>query len=157
MQLSHQFFKRSSRQVSADTSALWEDVLSLRLSVFVDEMNVPVELEVDEFDEEAIHLRVQIDKKTVGTLRLVLVEEHVAESNVVKLGRVAVHPDWRRKGIGKQMMQLAINYCKALPCSRISLGSQTYITSFYESLGFATQGDVFDDAGIPHIAMYLDI
>ncbi len=156
MQLSHQFFKRSSKHVLADTSALWEDVLSLRLSVFVDEMNVPVELEVDEFDEEAIHLRVQVDKKTVGTLRLVLIEEQASHCSV-KLGRVAVHPDWRRKGIGKQMMQLAINNCKELHCSKISLGSQTYITSFYESLGFTTQGDIFDDAGIPHIAMYLDI
>ncbi|MEE9352174.1 MAG: GNAT family N-acetyltransferase [Thiotrichaceae bacterium] len=152
MQLSHQFFKRYSNQ----TSELWEDILSLRLSVFVDEMNVPVELEVDEFDEEAIHLRAQTGKKTVGTLRLVLMEEQASHC-YVKLGRVAVHPEWRRKGIGKQMMQLAINHCKELHCSKISLGSQTYITSFYESLGFATQGDVFDDAGIPHIAMYLDI
>jgi predicted GNAT family N-acyltransferase len=156
MQLSHQFFKRSSKQVSAHSSALWEDVLSLRLSVFVDEMNVPVELEVDELDKEAIHLCVKVNKKTVGTLRLVLIEEQASHC-YVKLGRVAVHRDWRRKGIGKQMMQQAINHCKQLPCSKIVIGSQTYITHFYQVLGFTKQGEVFDDAGIPHIAMYLDI
>jgi predicted GNAT family N-acyltransferase len=40
-------------------SPLWDEVKALRFSVFVEEMNVPVELEIDEDDLLAIHLCVK--------------------------------------------------------------------------------------------------
>ncbi len=149
MEFTHQFFKQPS--------PLWDEVLALRLSVFVEEMNVPVELEVDEFDIHATHLCLKSKKKMLGTLRLVILENAQHDTKHIKLGRVAVHADYRRQGVGRHMMQLAIDYGKKAHCSKIILGSQIYITSFYQSLGFIMQGDIFDDAGIPHITMYLDI
>ncbi len=157
MELSHQFFKQPS--------PLWEEVLSLRLSVFVEEMQVPVELEVDEFDKTAIHLCLEYKKKTIGTLRLVILDnpqnqnhsKQGSKQRYANLGRVVVHSAYRRRGIGSHMMKLAIDYCKQGHCSKIILGSQIYITDFYQALGFMTQGEVFDDAGIPHISMYMDI
>ncbi len=146
MKWSHQFFKQPS--------PLWDEVLALRLAVFVDEMGVPIELEEDEYDKTATHLCIKHQQQsigTIGTLRLVFT------SKGVKVGRVAIHSDYRRQGLGRQMMQLAIRYCRQLSSSKITLGSQTYITSFYQSLGFTQQGEVFDDAGIPHVEMYLDI
>ena len=35
----------------------------------------------------------------------------------------------------------------------IGLDAQTYAVAFYESLGFTASGEIFDDAGIPHIHM----
>ena len=151
---SYQFFKQPS--------LLWKGVLSLRLAVFVDEMKVPLELEEDEHDRNAIHLCVMDQKKTIATLRLVDDSNECGDgrtgtkkSKVIKLGRLAVHNDYRRRGIGRQMIQLAMTHCHQLGYSRIELASQTYITSFYESSGFQKEGDIFEDAGIPHIKMYL--
>jgi predicted GNAT family N-acyltransferase len=37
----------------------------------------------------------------------------------------------------------------------ISIHAQEYLQSFYEKLGFLREDDIFDEAGIPHIKMFL--
>ena len=128
-------------------SSLWNDVLALRINVFVSEMNVPAELELDECDMHATHLSVRKSDKTVGTLRMVMVDDHI------KIGRFAIDCDYRRQGIGTKMMVETFHWCRQKRISKMSLGAQTYITPFYKSLGFIKQGNVFMDAGIPHILM----
>ncbi len=150
--INFQFFRRPS--------SWWQGVLALRMQVFVDELKVPVELEVDEYDQTALHLSAYICAqtgttkggvacaRTLGTLRL------QQQGDVVKLGRVAVHPDYRRQGMGSQMIQQAVRYCSPLSVTEIVLNAQTYITGFYRRQGFSERGEVFEDAGIPHIEMY---
>ena len=128
-------------------SSLWNDVLALRMNVFVAEMDVPAALELDEYDIHAIHLSVRAAEKTIGTLRLVMAEDSV------KIGRFAIDSDYRRQGLGTKMMQETFDWCRQKGISQMSLGSQTYITPFYESLGFIKQGKIYMDARIPHILM----
>lgn len=143
----------------SQTSPLWIDAKSLRLEVFVKEMNVPIHLEIDEDDLTAIHLgAISMIRKynsqansLLGILRLVI------KHNQAKLGRVAISANYRRQGIGTMMMQEAIQYCHQQHIQKITLGAQIYITRFYENLGFNQYGSVFDDAGIPHVGMLLDL
>lgn len=128
-------------------SSLWNDVLMLRMNVFVTEMKVPEGLELDEYDIHATHLSVRESIRTIGTLRLVVTGDNV------KIGRFAIDSEYRRRGIGTKMMLETFHWCQQKGISQICLDSQTYITSFYKSLGFVEQGDIFMDAGIPHILM----
>lgn len=142
-------------------SSLWSDVLALRMHVFVTEMGVPEALEVDEYDQSALHLGVYLsDSKQgvnkqkekmhppVGTLRL------LEQGDKAKIGRLAVRKEYRRQGIGQAMMQHILHYCQQQGISEVHLDAQTYIRHFYAQLGFIARGQIFDDAGIPHQKMY---
>lgn len=127
-----------------------KSVQTLRLEVFVHELNVPVELELDAFDAVAHHLILQKEAVTIGTLRIIIKNHTIA-----KIGRVAITPRLRHQGLGQWIMQAAISYCKNLGIHHICLNSQAYITEFYKKLGFSCEGEVFMDAGIVHQHMVL--
>jgi len=59
---------------------------------------------------------------------------------------VAVLPSLQGKGIGKKMMQFALDRCKDYGCYKMMLSSnesQTNAHQFYESLGFTRHGFSF--------------
>jgi len=59
---------------------------------------------------------------------------------------VVVDEQWRGKGIGKLMMQFAMDHCKRIGCSKLTLSSSMQRTAahqFYESLGFQKHGYSF--------------
>jgi GNAT superfamily N-acetyltransferase len=56
---------------------------------------------------------------------------------------VVVDPAWRGRGIGKQMMQFAMEYCRDAGCYKMALSShlsREKTHRFYESLGFEKHG-----------------
>ena len=73
----------------------------IREQVFMQEQSVPAELEWDGLDAEAKHLLLNIGQQPVACARL-LPTQH--------LGRMAVLPEWRGKGLGRRLMQCAIDY-----------------------------------------------
>jgi hypothetical protein len=55
------------------------------------------------------------------------------------VGRVAVHPDWRRQGIGRLMMQHVEEMAPPLGLTRLRLGTRESMptnVAFYENLGY---------------------
>jgi len=132
-------------------SPLWAGIIALRMRVFVAEMQVPSELELDQYDAAAIHLCVQEGKQTIGTLRLV--KDPKNAKNTIKIGRFALNKAYRRQGIGTQMVYHTYHWCQQHAVSKLYLDAQTYSVPFYKTLGFVEQGNIFMDAGIPHIRM----
>jgi predicted GNAT family N-acyltransferase len=128
-------------------SDLMSGAFGLRYEVFVDEQGVPRELEVDEFDETATHLVTIHDDAIVGTLRML---EH---EGAMKIGRVAVRAALRGTGIGARLMERAVAIALARGFGEIVLHAQVSVADFYRRLGYVAEGDVFDEAGIPHVAM----
>ncbi len=128
-------------------SDLMRGACALRFEVFVDEQGVPRELELDEFDPVAIHLVAILDDRVIGTLRLL---EH---DGAAKIGRVAVRATLRRAGVGARLMQRAEAIAMARGFAEIVLHAQVAVAGFYRRLGYVEEGDLFDEAGIPHIAM----
>ena len=124
--------------------------LQVREAVFVGEQNVPVELERDEYDAEALHLlAINTDtNETVGTARIVDKGDGVA-----KVGRVAVLPAFRGLGIGEALMNAVLETARTLKFATLILDAQLPVIAFYERLGFVAEGDVFLDAGIEHRRM----
>lgn len=128
-----------------------EKALSLRREVFVEEQHVPEELEIDEEDKIAFHLLVLKTEEAVATLRM------LPHGESIKIGRVAVKKEYRRRGLGTRLVTLAIEHAVRGEFIDAILDAQLESIPFYEGLGFLEEGDVFMDAGIPHKKMRLGI
>lgn len=125
-----------------------ETCLKLRFEVFVDEQGVPADIERDAYDEIAIHLLAIKDGEALGTARI------LPNGDIGKIGRVCVVSKARGTGLGKALIEAALEAMRADGrFTKAALGSQTYAIPFYEKLGFAAYGEEFDDAGIPHRMM----
>ncbi len=129
----------------------WDEIVSLRLRVYVDEQAVPLEEELDLLDHTAIHWAALEGETLVATARLVLTDGEA------KFGRLAVDRSRRRCGIGTRLLEMAIEHARRAGAPRVILDAQTRVTALYEGLGFRQVGDVFLDAGIDHIRMIRDL
>lgn len=120
------------------------EINHIRTKVFIEEQNVPAELEWDEFDSNSLHILAYSDNKAVGTARL-LRDGHI--------GRMAVLNDFRNQGIGKSMLNFMVALAHKKLMTNIQLSAQEHAVGFYEKQGFSISSDVYMDAGIPHYDM----
>lgn len=128
-----------------DWGALGPQVGPVRERVFVREQGVPADMEYDEADAVSLHVLARgPDDDVIGTGRL-LPDGHI--------GRMAVVPEWRRKGVGTAILSHLIEAARWRGTTNLALNAQTAAVGFYERLGFAPVGDAFMEAGIPHVAM----
>ena len=123
-----------------------DKLAEIRFLVFVQEQNVPQEIELDEMDAVSRHLLATIGDKPVGTGRL-LPDGHI--------GRVAVLRACRRQGIGQALMHDLVEMGRVAGFSRLLLSAQVSALTFYRGLGFIEHGDSFMEAGIEHLEMEL--
>lgn len=121
--------------------------LAVRRDVFCVEQGVSLEEELDGRDDEALHLVVVDDGEVVGTCRL------LAEGAEVKLGRMAVAPSHRGRGMAAALLVEAEARAREMGAERIALAAQLGAQSLYERAGYAPYGDVFLDAAIEHVMM----
>ena len=135
----------------------WSEMKSLaaplRSEVFVDEQEVPAELEVDELDATALHA-VVLNKlgQAVATGRLLHPQAHVAQ-----IGRMAVSKPLRGGHLGQMVVESFIEAARKRGDREVLLHAQCSAEGFYRRLGFKAHGDIFDDAGIDHIEMTLQL
>lgn len=122
-----------------------DQCFNLRRTVFIDEQNVPVEEEIDEFDSTAIHLLAQDENGPLGTARIVV------DGEVAKIGRVCVLAAARGRGLGVGLIRTALQIATDQDgVKQAKLGAQVHAVGFYEALGFIATGPVYLDAGIEH-------
>ncbi|WDT79943.1 MAG: hypothetical protein MPW14_22965 [Candidatus Manganitrophus sp.] len=79
-------------------------LIRLREEVFVIEQGVPLEIELDDEDDRAIHFVAISGREVIGTARLVVKgrsgQGKSGQRKSGKIGRMAVRKDWRGKGLG---------------------------------------------------------
>lgn len=75
------------------------------------------------------------------------------------IGRVLVLPAYRGQGLARQIMTQAISHCRKKYGKKrpIILSAQTYLLSFYQSLGFVPEGDYYLEDNIEHVKMVLRV
>ena len=83
----------------------------------------------------------------VGTFALLIMDNlaHMGAPSGV-LEDVVVHRDWRGKGVGKQMVQFAMDRCGERGCYKLALSSNLKRKAahrFYDDLGFQRHGYSF--------------
>jgi ElaA protein len=127
------------------------ELLRFRQAIFVVEQSSPYP-DLDGLDQHALHLLLQVDGTLAGCLRLI----PYPEQKRVAIGRVAVAPAWRRRGLARLIMEEALARIRRDYSDRtVKLSAQTYLAPFYESLGFGAVSSPYDDYGVPHIDMVL--
>ena len=124
----------------------------LRTEVFVNEQNVPIELELDEKDnsEHTIHIGYFNGDELIGIARLIDIDKEV-----IHIGRVAIDKHHRGKGIGHKLILGCEDIAKKVLNRdfNIELSAQVYET-FYKKLGYnRINNNIYIDAGIKHIDM----
>jgi ElaA protein len=122
----------------------------LRRVVFIEEQGVSEADELDDLDDQAIHLLALIDDQPIGSARLLV------KDNIGKIGRVCVLKSARGAGVGAALIRAAVDRFRQTPgLTRAKLGAQVHALGFYEGLGFHAVGPIYDDAGIDHRDMVL--
>ncbi len=123
--------------------------LDLRLAVFVHEQSVPLEEEVDGFEDVCEHVIARLDGAIVGCLRW----RRLGPQGPVKIERVAVRADRRGRGIARAMLAWCLARIDGMGLGPTVVNAQLPVTGLYAGLGFLVEGEIFDEAGIPHRRM----
>ncbi|UXH45691.1 GNAT family N-acetyltransferase [Rossellomorea vietnamensis] len=131
----------------AKTEDQIQEVFHIRKTVFVVEQQVPLEEEIDEYENDSTHFVLYEDNKAVGAGRFRILD------GVGKVERVCILKSTRGKGAGRELMLAIEEYAKRQPLSQLKLNAQTYAIPFYEGLGYQVTSEEFLDAGIPHKTM----
>jgi predicted GNAT family N-acyltransferase len=102
---------------------------------------------MDQYDEEAVHYLLSQSDVPIGTARL------LNKNGFAKIGRMAIVSQERHKGLGLLLMRYVMNDAFSRGFQVSILDAQAYAVPFYTKLGYVVEGDVFSDAGIPHLHM----
>ncbi len=124
-----------------------EAALEVRKKVFVEEQNISIHDEIDEFDKTAIHLIGIYRDKVVCASRLRFVDDYG------KLERLAVLKEKRGKHYGIKLIRTMEEIIRTHGLNIARLNAQTYAVPFYEKLAYKVNSKTFFDAGIEHIEM----
>jgi len=125
------------------------ELASIRRTVFVVEQRVPEALEWDGLDAQCVHAVARDERGgSIGTGRL---------TPEGRIGRMAVLAQWRSRGVGSALLAALVNEARRRGMAAVNLHAQSRAIPFYERFGFSVHGDEFDEAGIPHREMHLDL
>ena len=116
----------------------------IRRLVFIEEQNVPEELEWDEFDDISIHFLVTQNDQLIACARL---------KPDGQIGRMAVLASHRNQGTGSSLLKFVLQQAVKTKLDKVFLHAQKTAISFYEKHGFTAVGDIFYEANIPHREM----
>lgn len=129
----------------SDDPKFYNQCLEIRKEVFVEEQNVPLEMEVDEYEKESVNILLTIDDRPIGTVRY-----REIEAGLIKIERMAVREIARGLHLGQALMNFVHIHAQDKGYTRAKLGAQVHAIKFYEKLGYHVASEEFDDAGIPH-------
>ena len=132
------------------TTQLYE-ILRLRSQVFVVEQNCPY-LDIDGQDQESIHLWLENpDHTMIAYLRIL---PKTTERKNIMIGRVVVHPDFRKQGLAQILLQEAFLWVqKQWGNQPIEISAQSYLLRFYTDLGFKPISEIYLEDNIEHLDM----
>lgn len=152
------------------------DLHAVRHAVFVIEQGVPATLERDTADPHCLHVLARDAAGVpIGAARLVPPfvavngcvgapgDAHpaggtpphasAAEAPLPRVGRMAVLPAWRGRGVGEAMLSALEDLARQRGWTRLALHAQASAIRFYARLGYLPEGPRFREAGIEHQAM----
>jgi ElaA protein len=136
------------------TPAQLYEVLARRQQVFILEQTC-LYPDMDGLDLEAHHLlgwRIENGKRELAAYLRILAPG--AKYTEMSIGRVLTTPAARGSGAGRELLARGIEYAEHLhPGHRIKIGAQAYLEQFYQSFGFQTISEPYDEDGIMHIDM----
>ena len=126
-------------------------VLALRQKILVVEQSSSY-LDLDFVDQVADHLLVRDHGALIGYARS---HAPLSGSAYASFGRVVVAREYRRAGLGKELIRRVIAHLADGPCPDVLISAQLYLEDFYAHFGFTRDGEPYQDVGVPHVDMRL--
>lgn len=125
---------------------VWQ-LCELRQRIFVVEQHCPYP-DIDETDLLAWHLLGHDENRLIAYARI------FAEKDVARIGRIVIHPEKRRKGLGKDLIHRCLGFTqKTFPGLPIELSAQWHLKEYYVAFGFKSVSEMYLEDGIPHLRM----
>lgn len=122
---------------------------AIRNAVFVQEQGIPLHLELDSYDPEALHIILFSEKQCIGSVRVCFPSKDQA-----KIGRLAVLKECRGLKGGKILMEAVDDLCISKGIKSAILHAQVQVVGFYGKLGYSVLGDeAFEEDGVMHRLM----
>jgi predicted GNAT family N-acyltransferase len=128
-----------------------EDAYYVRKTVFVEEQNVPLEEEIDAYEDAAEHFIMYHEEAPIAAGRFRFVDGYG------KVERICVMKEARKTGAGKAIMNAIEDYARQKDIHKLKLNAQTHAIPFYAGLGYEIFSEEFLDAGIPHKTMLKEL
>ena len=126
---------------------------AVRTAVFVQEQGIAPEDEWDAADATALHaVLFDVNGQPLGNARLL---QHSV--NVAKVGRMAVLKEARGRGYGALLLQALMLEAQRRGNKEVRLSAQRTAEQFYAAHGFSVVGEPFDEVGISHVEMCLNM
>lgn len=126
-----------------------ESLVHIRRTVFIEEQGVPESEEWDSADSVSIHaLAWTANRDAVGTGRL---------DPMGNIGRLAVLKTHRGCGVGAVLLRWLIDEAARRQLHGVYLHAQTHALAFYSRFGLLAEGAEFEEVGIPHLKMRLEL
>ena len=138
--------KLSYKLVASDREL--KGAFEVRRQVFVEEQGISEDIELDDYDREALHMVVKDGEKVIGTARVLFLV-----ANQAKIERMAILKPFRRQGIGSRIITFLNEELRNRQINQVFLHAQHSVVAFYKSCGFKESGSPFWEAGIRHIKM----
>jgi predicted GNAT family N-acyltransferase len=132
------------------TKAEKDLAFAIRQRVFVVEQEVDASEEYDDEDEMSTHFIAYKDGVACGTARW-----RFKSKGIIKLERFAVDKAYRNQGVGEAVLKAVL---EDLPyAQKVMLHAQIQAIPFYQRSGFESYGEEFEEAGIRHYAMKIEL
>ncbi len=142
--------KMINKQAVTVRIANWSDekekLSDIRRQVFIEEQNVPEDMEWDDYDASSTHYLAVLENKVVAAARL---------KPDGQLGRMAVLAEYRNQGIGSELLRFILQNIDHRKLTEVYLHAQISAIPFYEKQGFTAHSETFYEADIPHQKMFL--
>jgi predicted N-acetyltransferase YhbS len=99
-------------------------------------------------EERQIHIAAFEGAAVVGTVLL-----KPLSASIVKLRQMAVAPQHRGTGLGRNLVRFAEDRARARGVRQIDMSARVAARGFYETLGYRASGEDFVEVTLPHVAM----
>ena len=129
----------------------------IRREVFVKEQGYTEEQEFDEAEPLALHVLAQLVPgcattprvaRHLGAARLLL--DTTEDPPIAYVSRLSVVPFARRMGMGKAIVEFALEGARDMGCVKVRAGAQKTALEFWGRLGFLPTGEEYMDFHVPH-------
>ena len=128
------------------------EICKIRAEIFILEQCIYVQ-DLDDIDKSVYHMYLKDEGGMQAYVRIIPGGKVYEGASI---GRVVSRK--RHCGYGTAIMKEAISFVeKVFEDSRIDISAQVQARRFYDLLGFVQTSDVYDECGVPHIHMVLEL
>lgn len=132
---------------------LYQQERALRNEVLLRPIGIP-DFGWEKYDMDAVHFIAKENKKVIGCVVLYPQKEQQRRAQLMQM---AVSPSHQRNGIGKNLIEDLLQYCSLNEISEVFCHSRADVVHFYQNNGFSLQGEAFEEVGIVHFNMNIQL